>query len=395
MKPLFFLGSGADSDFCDQLKSGQSFASALLLSRYKAESEMLNGDEFKSYRFIYPSSTKVYLQTISTHPDEARKVIDESVVEKCLSYVKKNNEVTYKEIRDYSSIWYKCITDDTKPNEIREFFLKYAVLFDSLDEKFNSLRLIELNDSAKRIIDAYTQVFVLMLKSVYNLDANFSWNYVDVFRKLNEPYDIYKSSNKSTYYSAIKSSKLKSKIVTTNYTSLAEETTERSTIYLHGKLTWFEDLTRLTVFDCTDNREQQSLIEADRILPFILIPSGVKPLICPKQIREFSKFIEELEGTDTLVVVGYKFNSEDNHVNSIIADWLRNANKTMIYLNYNNDISFDDLRWASDFPVESFKGFDSVSISQASETKIINISTDSHSCNKDFSAIISYLEDNA
>ena len=25
---------------------------------------------------------------------------------------------------------------------------------------------------------------------------------------------------------------------------------------------------------------------------------------------------------DCLVVVGYRFNSEDNHINSVIADWL-------------------------------------------------------------------------
>lgn len=394
MKSLFFFGSGADSDFCDRLKSGQSFASTLLLGSYKAESEMLNGEEFKSYRLIYPSSAKIYLQTISSYPDEARKVIDKSVVEKCLNYVKKNNEVTFKEIKNNFSIWYKYIIDDTKPNEIREFFLKHAVFFDSLDEKFNSLRLIELNDNAKRVIDAYTQVFVLMLKSVYDLDADFSWSYAEVFKKLNEPYDIPDSSNKSTYYSALKNSKLKSKIVTTNYTSLAEDITKRSTIYLHGKLTWFEDLTRLTVFDCTEKREQQLLIEANRIVPFILIPSGVKPLICPKQIKEFSKFIEELEDTDTLVVVGYKFNSEDNHVNSIIADWLRNPNKTLIYLNYNNDLSFDDMSWVSDFSVESFEEFDSASIKQINNQKIINISTNSHSCNNVFSAILSYLEDN-
>ena len=233
-----------------------------------------------------------------------------------------------------------------------------------------------------------------MLKSVYNLGADFSWNYDAVFKKLNEPYDIPNISNRSTYYSMLKKSKLKSKVATTNYTSLAETKTERSTIYLHGKLTWFEDLTRLTVFDCTDSKEQQLLNKSNRILPFILIPSGVKPLICPKQIREFSKFIEELDDTDTLVVVGYKFNSEDNHINSIIADWLRNANKTLIYLNYNDDLSFDNLSWASDFSVETFEGFDSVSIKQINKQKIINISTDSHSCNNVFSAILSYLEDN-
>ena len=55
MNPMFFFGSGADSDYCDRLKSGQSFVSALLLGSFKAEAEKLNGEEFKSYKLIYPS----------------------------------------------------------------------------------------------------------------------------------------------------------------------------------------------------------------------------------------------------------------------------------------------------------------------------------------------------
>lgn len=393
MKSLIFFGSGADSDYCDKLKSGQSFVSALLIGKFTAEAEKLNGEEYKSYRLIYPSSTKVYLQTIAAYPDKAREVIDRSIVERCLSYVKKNNEVTFKEIIPYCREWYKIVTDESNTTEIREFFLKYAILFDSLDEKFNSLRLTNLNDSAKRAIDAYTQVFVLMLKSVYDLDSNFTWNYDAVFQKLNEPYDISDDSKDLSYYHVLKKSRLKSKIVTTNYTTLAEKKTERSTIYLHGKLTWFEDLKKLTIFDCTDSKERQLLNESKRVLPFILIPSGVKPLICPRQIREFSKFIEELRDTDTLVVVGYKFNSEDNHINSIIADWLRNSNGKMVYLNYNNDVSFSNLDWASEFPITSLDGFDGKSMNQTHQGRILTISTDSQSCNDVFIRILAYLEE--
>ena len=111
MKPLFFFGSGADTDYCNKLQSGQSFVKALLISKYKAEAEKLNGDEFKSYKLIYPTSTKVYLQTIATHSNEARKVIDESIVETCLEYVRKNNEVAFNGIKEYCREWYKIITE--------------------------------------------------------------------------------------------------------------------------------------------------------------------------------------------------------------------------------------------------------------------------------------------
>lgn len=405
MKTLFFFGSGADSDYCDRLKSGQSFVSALLLGNYKSEAENLNGSEFKTYKLIYPSSTKFYLQTIAAYPNEAKKVIDPSVVKMCLDYFNKNNEVTFIEVKNYCTRWYRNVMDENDTTGIRDFFLNYAVFFDSLDEKFNSLRLIELNDSAKRVIDAYTQVFVLMLKSLYNIDDDFSWKYNDVFQKLNCPYDIINDSSNSSYYCALKKSGLKADIVTTNYTSLAEDKTGRHTIYLHGKLTWFEDLKKLTVYDCTDSTERELLNKSDRILPFILIPSGVKPLICPKQIEEFSSFIEKLRATNILVVVGYKFNSEDNHINSIIADWLRKENKKMIYLNFKDEVSFNKMIWAKDFSVIRIEQLDDESLKKTidkkrdkernkkKDEKIVCISINPDSSHDVFEKVLLYLEE--
>ena len=394
MKTLFFFGSGADSNYCDKLKSGQEFASALLLGKFKEEAEKLNGEEFKTYKLIYPTSTKVYLQTIASYPEDARNVIDGEIVDMCLKYIEKNDDVVFKDIKTHCGEWYKIVTDKTNSTGIREFFLNHAVFFNSLDEKFNSLRFTKLDDNAKRVIDAYTQVFVLMLKSVYDIESNFPWNYDAVFQKLNAPYDITNNSNKTSYYSTLKNSRLKYNVVTTNYTSLAEKITENPyTIYLHGKLTWFEDLKKLTVFDCTDRGEYQLLKQSNRILPFILIPSGVKPLICPRQIREFAKFIDVLSDTDTLVVVGYKFNSEDNHINSIIVDWLRNQSKRMIYINYNNDVRFDGLEWALEFPIVSVEQFDRRIMNQSNNQKIIVVSADSQSCNETFEKILSYLEE--
>ena len=392
MKTLFFFGSGADSDYCDRLKSGQSFVNALLLGKYQEEAEKLNGDEFKTYRLIYPSSTKVYLQTISAYPNKARKIIDGSVVDMCLKYVMKNDEISFKAIKKHCAEWYKRIMDDQDSTGIRKFFLEHAVFFDSLDSKFNSLRLTDLNDNAKRVIDAYTQVFVLMLKSLYNIDNNFSWKYNDVFQKLNCPYDIINDSSNSSYYCALKKSGLKADIVTTNYTSLAEDITERHTIYLHGKLTWFEDLKKLTVYDCTNSKEHEQLSDSDRILPFILIPSGVKPLICPKQIKEFSSFIKKLDATDILVVVGYKFNSEDNHINSIISDWLKEKNKKMIYLNFGKAVSFEEMIWAEDFSVSEFPQLEDESLNQTKDEKIVSIITDADSSHNVFEKVLLYLE---
>ena len=46
-----------------------------------------------------------------------------------------------------------------------------------------------------------------------------------------------------------------------------------------------------------------------------------------------------------LVVVGYKFNSEDNHINSIINNWLLKDKNKMVYFNYDKSVDFDKLQW--------------------------------------------------
>lgn len=91
-------------------------------------------------------------------------------------------------------------------------------------------------------------------------------------------------------------------------------------------MTWFEDIKQLMIYDCADDEERKNIISNSKnIIPFILIPSGVKPIICSKQIKAFKNFIDVLNSSDFLVVVGYKFNSEDNHINSIINEWLKNV----------------------------------------------------------------------
>lgn len=202
-----------------------------------------------------------------------------------------------------------------------------------------------------------------MLLAVYDSDSmsNIS-TYCDVFNLLNEDYRCKKNEH-STYYEMVSeyvssANATNCHFVTTNYTGLAgrcinRNARENEMIYLHGRLTWFEDLENLTVYDVTDSDERlcaEQAAEKKMLMPFILIPSGVKPLVCTRQIEEFHKFIEALQASDELCVIGYRFNSEDNHVNAIIGEWLRaNKQHRLIYFNWNDSINFKKLKWASAF----------------------------------------------
>lgn len=260
------------------------------------------------------------------------------------------------------------IKDESDQSNEKNFFLQYAVLFDSLDEKFNSLRHIPYNANARRVINVYWTVFLIMLNALYSksISNDFVWDHKHIYDLLNQPYNEPFSSQ--NYYKSLFESGWDYKIATTNYTDIAEkETKNKNVIYLHGKLTWFEDLKKLTVYDCKSDNEKKYLCNPpddnfQNIIPYILIPSGVKPLICKKQIECFNKFCTELEECNRLVVVGYRFNSEDNHINSIIADWLRKSDyNKIIFFNYNNSI---DLKTIDCFKNNGDKQIESISVDE-------------------------------
>lgn len=361
MKSTFLFGSGADTDASDKLKSGQSFAEALLQNRYSRQIKSITEIDAAHFQLIYSGSKKIYIQTIVVHKDKARRLFGSKIVDDIIYYFYgKPDEDLSKRVSDYCREWYKSLKDPKpKSDEIKGFFLENAVLFDSLDEKFNSLRDIEYNSNAKRVINAYFTVFLLMFESLYDIPLDFEWSYPTVFEKLRTNYDI--DFSHECYYRILAGSNIDCNIITTNYTDIAHILTGRNDIiHLHGKMTWFEDLKHLSIFDCTElKNEELSKKSTDDLLhtiPFILIPSGIKPIICKKQIQMFEQFIKALEKSRYLVIVGYKFNSEDNHINSVIAEWLHMRNHKLLYLNYNSSVDFNSFGWADGLSIKKYSG---------------------------------------
>lgn len=378
----FFFGSGADSDYCKELPSGQSFTEALLKddSNNRKIRKAFLGEQCAALYLLTYNSHKFFLQTIWNHRDElkVKKCFGEETIEMCNRLY--DPEITVidseekKKIDAYCHEWYYYVTGnpdkyggeryfEPQIEEIQSFFWNEDLFFDTLDEKFNSLRFPKDSNRAKRVMNAYTAIFALMLSKVYKFDANDgNMTFRNVFDLLSKSYQCVKD-NKLTYYEAVAeyvsaANATNCHFVTTNYTELAgrcirHDARENGMIYLHGRLTWFEDLENLTVYDVTDSAERlcaEKAAEKKMLMPFILIPSGVKPLVCTRQIEEFHKFIEALRASDELCVIGYRFNSEDNHVNAIIGEWLRaNKQHRLIYFNWNDNIDFKKLKWASAF----------------------------------------------
>lgn len=347
-KVCFLFGAGADSCYSKNLKSGTEFNKSLLTNGYKEQRKLILGDEIRNIEFVHHNSKKIFAQTIYYNQEEAKKLFGETIVDFCIKYYEdsKHNEAL-DEFFDNSR---KSLFEENDNEEYKSFYLKYAQFFDSLDEKFNSLRFPnKKNNNAKRVINSYWIIFFVMLNWLYaTKDKEYSFE--QLVQLLDTDYNIKVEAN--NYYNSVKSSKIDCEIITSNYTSIAETVIGKDVTYLHGNLKWFEDLESLTVYDISNPIEREKAIKCVNKIPFILIPSGVKPVICRKQICEFNEFITKLDKCHELCVIGYRFNSEDNHINSIIGDWLRNHGNHMTFFDYDNNIDFSKIPWSNDFSYE-------------------------------------------
>ena len=371
MKPdriTFLFGSGADSCCAQELRSGADFSKSILRNAYKDIIVKVAGEEYANYSLVYRSSTKVYIQTICDNPEEARKALgDHEIVEACLQYnmfgkdgLKKLHKYnSHDNISSKCRDWYKYINNpEEETQKIADFFLHHAEFFDALDGKFNSLRRIDQkNKSYKRVMNAYWTVYLFMIDCLYGDKIKKINNRAELYTLLSEPYSVH--MNEKTYYSL--ASQIESNIATTNYTELvnaAKHSPEQKVVFLHGKMTWFEDPKKLAVYDYTVPAEREKLERAEDSFPFILIPSGVKPLICPRQIRMFSDFTSFLDESNELCVIGYRFNSEDNHINSIIGEWLQKSGRRLVFFNYKRETNTDVLftTWLQGIHFEKIDG---------------------------------------
>lgn len=136
-------------------------------------------------------------------------------------------------------------------------------------------------------------------------------------------------------------------VMTTNYTPLilqlfpengeGDSVRESNVIRLSGSLAQFERRDTLIV----DSLDQSSAgWAADRRLyfPFLMSQSPVKPMINTAQLRQYARALDALDKTDELVVLGYSFTKNDEHVVTIVREWISGKGtrgpRTLVYLVY-------------------------------------------------------------
>ena len=132
-------------------------------------------------------------------------------------------------------------------------------------------------------------------------------------------------------------------LITTNYTPIINSIRLKNVSQINGSLNLFEYPFELTVEDFSI--EPNLKINHDMFFPFIFGTSPVKPIVHKFQIEALNKLNEILAESDTLIIIGYGLNEDDNHLNSYIREILmkqsEETKKRVIYCHYYKGENFD------------------------------------------------------
>lgn len=375
----FLCGAGCEGTGQLGLPSGEDFKKDIVLA--KDTSEFFNklnisDRKFESRAIIDARCTSILYQTVVEHKeilskfsDQRRKTVEDyiSYREKSGVFFKEEDEKHKEEVKkQFKQLYKNLINEDdgsVTKNE-RDAFFKNITLCSFSDELFNYLRVPDkYKTEVGKVERLLYAAYISLIKSIYKTvrDKDFIGSYLlkenrsdsprsfeecKKFRKqFNQDLETWVNEitkknrfNSNLYYSVIEKIHEKNDvtIVTTNYTKFAEKMTDCKTAYLHGRLDLFEDVKTKQVAELSE------LDDSKEVLPFIFIPSGVKPVVSLYQIKQYALALKAFEKSDVLCILGYSINTDDEHIKNFIAERMNNGKKVVLFKYCGNlDLDFD------------------------------------------------------
>lgn len=135
------------------------------------------------------------------------------------------------------------------------------------------------------------------------------------------------------YYDDLKDSIEKSrievaKIATTNYNKIIIEKLKEDITYLNGSVAqWYDPY--LNKIDTKEN------LGGRFIVPLLFTQSGTKPMTSIFKSCEYVDLYRDWKETDYIVIVGFGFNKDDEHINGIIRTLVNDDDKNVIIVGRN------------------------------------------------------------
>ncbi len=274
----------------------------------------------------------------------------QKVVRSYMSYVNNDEEANKKDfsekvsnVFDYVFIDIDNLDKSKRPQKLdKNAPKKYLSLMEnfsyygSVEKDFSTI--INPSEAGRirfwRLINYFWSAYFSIIIPVLNLSTEYRTNskynenkYAYILNNLNKVVNyIYSEEFKkqidkhtNSYYKILKKSFPNSNTVTTNYTPFLELYKFKKSIYLSGKLSQFEIPEELRIVDIEKSKED---IANKFIFPYLLTQAPIKPIIDCSQLQEYNEFITVLNETETLAIVGYNINSNDNHINTLLRNFL-------------------------------------------------------------------------
>lgn len=153
-----------------------------------------------------------------------------------------------------------------------------------------------------------------------------------------------KNDNSNGYYNVLKESidsKLfeVSEIATTNYNTFIEKILGENVTYLNGSTDlWYDPYINKI------GKESEILDDENHIIvPLMFTQSGTKPMTAINMSEKYVKTYKKWKKADALVVVGFGFGSDDEHINGMIRTLVDDDDKRLIVVTINdNSMSTSD-----------------------------------------------------
>ncbi len=122
-------------------------------------------------------------------------------------------------------------------------------------------------------------------------------------------------------------------IATTNYNDIIEKVTKQSVIYLNGSVNqWYDPyLNKIGTKDVLNQKECHFLV------PLMFTQSGTKPMTSIHKTIEYVELYNSWKESDAVVVVGFGFNQDDEHINGILRTLVDEDNKDIFVISVTDD----------------------------------------------------------
>ncbi|RQD75867.1 MAG: hypothetical protein D5R97_05390 [Candidatus Syntrophonatronum acetioxidans] len=143
-----------------------------------------------------------------------------------------------------------------------------------------------------------------------------------------------------SYYTSLKEEKIPIDFaLTTNYTPFVKmlNLKDDAYCYLAGSVFQFEYPYEMRTINVCDNKNE--LKTDDLVFPYIMTQAPVKPIVESHQIIEYWKALSYLDSCDLLIILGYSLCENDNHINSLLREYITKPNKKLLLCKYTEPIN--------------------------------------------------------